>query len=291
MKTAVITGGTDGMGKALALTYLRRGDQVVVIGTDESKGQALRDAAAELEAGARIEFIRADLSSVAENRRVIEQITAAHEVVDTLVLGARYYRATRFVTAEGFEANFALFYLSRYLLGHGMVTRLDRADAPVILDLSGPGGDLAEIRWDDLQFAESYDPDAVMRQCGKLSDLLAVNFTRRHPDSRVRYVLLHPGLTATGFTGQYDAASAELVASMRKRGQPVEAALTRILRHLDHPPTARLSAFMQDDPVDVHGRPFDPEAADRLARITADLLRTWTGGEQRIPRAVQTWKP
>ncbi|WP_218002944.1 SDR family NAD(P)-dependent oxidoreductase [Nocardia asiatica] len=55
MKTAVITGGTDGMGKALALTYLRRGDQVVVIGTDASKGQAMLDAAAELEAGARIE--------------------------------------------------------------------------------------------------------------------------------------------------------------------------------------------------------------------------------------------
>ncbi|NNH75164.1 SDR family NAD(P)-dependent oxidoreductase [Nocardia uniformis] len=272
MQTVVITGGTDGMGKALALTYLRRGDQVVVVGTNAHKGQAVLDAADTLGAAHCIEFIQADLSLIAENRRVVGRITATYPVVDVLVLGARYYRATRFVTSEGFEANFALFYLSRYLLGHGLVAHLDRADAPVILDLSGPGGDLARIRWDDLQFAHGYHPDEVMGQCGKLSDLLGVSFTRRYPHSRVRYVLLHPGLTATGFTGEYDTASAEVVARMREQGQPVEVALTRILRHLDNPPATPLSAFMQDDAVDTDGEPFDRASAERLSVITANLL-------------------
>ncbi|MFD8099461.1 SDR family NAD(P)-dependent oxidoreductase [Nocardia fluminea] len=272
MKTVVITGGTDGMGKALALTYLGRGEQVVVVGTNAQKGRAILTAAAEIGAQQRVEFIQADLSLVAENWRVIERIRATHRTVDTLVLAARYFRATRFVTEDGFEANFALFYLSRYLLGHGLANRLDQAEAPVILDLSGPGGDLSRIRWDDLQFEESYSPDEVMGQCGKLSDLLAVAFTRRHPHSRIRYILLHPGLTSTAFTGEYDAASAALVARMREQGQPVEAALRRILRHLDNPPTAPLSAFMQDNPVDIDGEPFDPAAADRLADLTGKLL-------------------
>ncbi|WP_227998107.1 SDR family NAD(P)-dependent oxidoreductase [Nocardia australiensis] len=273
MKTVVITGGTDGMGRALALTYLRRGDRVIVIGTSARKGRAVLDAAAELDADQRIEFIQADLSLVVENHRVIDRITATYQVVDALVLGARYFRATRSVTSEGFEANFALFYLSRYLLGHGLAPLLDQADAPVILDLAGPGGSLSLIRWDDLQFERGYSPDAVMRQCGKLSDLLGVAFTRRYPHSRIRYVLLHPGLTATGFTGEYDAASAEVVAGMRERGQPVAVALVRILRHLDHPPSTPLAAFMQDNTVEVDGEPFDLEAADRLSRITSNLLR------------------
>ncbi|RDI54079.1 SDR family NAD(P)-dependent oxidoreductase [Nocardia mexicana] len=273
MKTVVISGGTDGMGKALALTYLRRGDRVVAIGSSPEKGRALVDAAREFGADPRLEFLRADLSLVAENRRVLDRIAATYPVVDILVLAARYYRSRRFVTAEGFEANFALFYLSRYLLGHGLADRLERADAPVLLDLAGPGGDLSRIRWDDLQFAREYRPDDVMHQCGKLSDLLGVSFTRRHPDSRIAYVLLHPGLTASGFTGDYDAADAEVVAGMRERAQPMDAALPRLLRHLDHPPAAPLSAFMQDNAVDVHGAPFDPGAADRLAAITAELLR------------------
>ncbi|ONM46208.1 SDR family NAD(P)-dependent oxidoreductase [Nocardia donostiensis] len=272
MRTVVITGGTDGIGKALALTHLRRGDRVAVIGSNPQKGRAVLDAAAELEASDRVEFLRADLSLVAENRRVIDRL-AAYPVIDALVLGARYYRSARHVTSEGFEAGFALFYLSRYLLGHGLRPQLERADTPVLLDLAGPGGDLGRIRWDDLQFAQSYDPDAVMHQCGKLSDLLAVAFTRRYPHSRIRYLLLHPGLTATGFTGEYSPTDAQLVAGMRERGQPVEAALSRILPHLDTPPSAPLTAYMQDTPIDVYSAPFDPAAADRLARLTAELLR------------------
>lgn len=180
MKTVVITGGTDGMGKALALTYLRRGDRVIILGTNEPKGRAVLAAAAELGAADRAEFLRADLSLVSENRRVLTRIAADHPIIDILVFAARYYRATRFVTAEGFEATFALFYLSRYLFGHALAPNLDRATTPVILNLAGPGGELSEIHWDDLQFAHHYDPDAIMHQSGKLNDLLAVSFTHRH---------------------------------------------------------------------------------------------------------------
>ncbi|MEU3597233.1 SDR family NAD(P)-dependent oxidoreductase [Streptomyces sp. NPDC006798] len=37
MKTYVITGGTDGIGRAVARTFLDRGQEVVVIGRDEEK--------------------------------------------------------------------------------------------------------------------------------------------------------------------------------------------------------------------------------------------------------------
>ncbi|WP_280398226.1 SDR family NAD(P)-dependent oxidoreductase [Nocardia carnea] len=272
MKTVVVTGGTDGIGRALARTYLERGERVVVIGRSPDKARTLMAAASRLGAADRLEFLRADLSLVAENYRVLDQLRESHPVVDILVLGARYYRSTRSVTAEGFEASFALFYLSRHLLTYGLAGSLQRAATPTILDLSGPGGDISRLRWADLQFSSSYDPDAVMHQCGKLSDLLAVAFTRDHPDSRIRYLLLHPGLTATGFTGDYSDTDRAVVADMRRRGQPVEAAVTRILRHLDHPPSAPLSAYMQDTPVDTAGPAFDPQAARRLRDHTRELL-------------------
>lgn len=276
MHTVVITGGTDGIGKALALRYLHRGARALIVGSNAGKGRAVLDAAAELGARDRIEFLRADLSLVADNRQVIDRVTAMYPVIDTLVFGARYYRSQRHVTTEGFEANFALFYLSRYLLGHGLQPLLNKAETPVLLDLCGPGGDLTRIRWDDLQFAHSYEPDAVMHQCGKLSDLLAVDFVRRYSHSRTRYLLLHPGLTATGFTGEYSAADAELVHGMRERGQSAEQAVDRILHHLDAPPSAPLTAYMQDTLVDVAEEPFDPVAADRLATHTRELLARTT---------------
>ena len=45
MRVTVISGGTNGMGRALALARLARGDRVVAIGSDPAKGRALGDAA------------------------------------------------------------------------------------------------------------------------------------------------------------------------------------------------------------------------------------------------------
>lgn len=273
MKTIVITGGTDGIGKGLALDQLRRGERVTVIGSDPDKGRRFLDEAAALDAGQRAHYLRADLSLVADNRRVIADIARRHPRIDALVLAARYYRSTRFETAEGVEHNFALFYLSRYLFSRGLADRLTAARRPVILDLAGPGGDLSAVNWDDLQFTRDYRPDRVMAQCGKLSDLSAAGFTAEHPDGRIRYVLAHPGLTATGFTGDYSQGDAAVVAGMRDRGQPIEAAVAMLRRHLDDPDPRPLSAYMQHTRIDVDGPAFDPAAARRLADLTTRLLR------------------
>ncbi|MGF9936316.1 SDR family NAD(P)-dependent oxidoreductase, partial [Paenibacillus ehimensis] len=39
MKIIVITGGTDGIGKGLAMDFLKKGNTVVVIGRNHQKGQ------------------------------------------------------------------------------------------------------------------------------------------------------------------------------------------------------------------------------------------------------------
>ncbi|TDE35494.1 SDR family NAD(P)-dependent oxidoreductase [Actinomadura sp. 6K520] len=272
MRTIVITGGTDGIGKGLGLHYLGRGARVIVVGSNPDKGRRFLEEARAIGSGERAAYVQADLSLVAENRRVVAEIAQRHPVVDALVLAARYYRSTRRETAEGIEHNFALFYLSRYLLGHGLADRLEAAERPVILNLAGPGGDLSAMNWDDLQFTRDYRPDRVMAQCGKLSDLAAVEFTAVHPGTQIRYVLAHPGLTATGFTGDYNEADAALVAGMHDRGQPVDAAVDMLRRHLDDPDPEPLSAYMQHTKVDVHGAPFDPAAARRLADITRAML-------------------
>lgn len=260
------------MGKALARTCLKRGDFVVVLGRNAEKGAAFLQSARSLGATSRASFIRTDLSLVAENRKAIDAVTAAHPVVDALVLCARHFRSARLRTAEGFENTFALEYLSRFLLSHGLTESLERADRPVIVNVSGPGVPKPEVRWHDLGLEQGYDGVSAQLQAGRANDLLGVAFAAEHGAGPVKYVLLNPGAVATSFSGEYDASAAAHVEALKRFGKPVEDGIAPIIARMDDPPAESLSAFMENRRISIDGDDFAPAAAGRLAALTRDLL-------------------
>ncbi|AKS31543.1 TIGR03618 family F420-dependent PPOX class oxidoreductase [Mycolicibacterium goodii] len=272
MGTFVISGGTDGIGKTIAANRLRLGHEVVVIGRNAAKGQEFLDSAADIGAAGRAHFVLADLSLVSQTRRAIDEISNRVSKIDGLVLCARHYRTTRAVTGEGVEHTFALYYLSRFLFSYRMVGLLDAAAAPVIVNVSGPGSGSDSIRWDDLGGDRDYDPQRILAQGGQLNDLLGVGFARRRVSPKVRYVLVHPGVVNTGFSGEYDAATAAEIEKIRATARPVEDAIVPIVDILDHPPTEPLTAVVQGRTIDVHGPAFDAALADRLYAETTTLL-------------------
>lgn len=272
MGTFVISGGTDGIGQAIAASRLRLGHEVVVIGRDAAKGEAFLDSAADIGADGRAHFVLADLSLVGQTRQAIDEIASCVSKVDGLVLCARHYRTARAVTSEALEHTFALYYLSRFLLSYRMIDLLDAADAPVILNVSGPGSGTDSIRWDDLGGERSYDPQRILAQGGQLNDLLGIGFLRRRPSPKVRYVLLHPGVVDTAFSGEYDAVTAAQIEQIRATARPVNDAIVPILDILDNPPTEPLTAIADGLALDIHGPAFDAVLADRLYADTTTLL-------------------
>ncbi|MCM3882499.1 SDR family NAD(P)-dependent oxidoreductase [Frankia sp. R82] len=272
MATAVITGGTDGIGRALADEYLRHGFEVLVIGRDERKGRAFTDA------GERARFVSADLSSVAENRRLAEHIAGQYPSLDVLVLGARYHRSNRVLTADGFESSFALFYLSRFLLSHGLVGPLGRAEKPVVLNFGG-AGQTGPVRWDDLQLEHGYHGVRAMGHAGRLNDLLGVDFADTYADTGIRYVLNHPGVVVTSFAGEYDPVTAEQVDHLRITGKPVATAVAQILPFLGATGEGQngeaqggLTAVLEGHRVPLEPGVWNLGEARRLRDLTRDLL-------------------
>jgi NAD(P)-dependent dehydrogenase (short-subunit alcohol dehydrogenase family) len=260
------------MGKALALTYLNRGDTVVIVGRNAEKGAAFLDTANKIDADARAFFIRVDLSLVEENKKAIEEITARFPVLDALVLCARHFRSTRLETTEGFESTFALEYLSRFLLSHGLVTPLQKADKPIIVNVSGPGVAKPEIHWDDLGLERGYDGVAAQMQGGRANDLLGVAFAAEHGAGPIRYVLVNPGGVATSFSGEYDASTAAHVEALKRFGKPVREGIAPIISRIDEPPAEPLSAFVEGRRISLAHNTFDPTAAARLYDVTRKLL-------------------
>ena len=79
-KTAVVTGGASGIGRAIAARFAEAGARIVVLDRDEERA---REVCAEIGGGAR--FVRADLRSVAEIDAAFARILSTAGGVDVLV--------------------------------------------------------------------------------------------------------------------------------------------------------------------------------------------------------------
>ncbi|MDG4801968.1 SDR family NAD(P)-dependent oxidoreductase [Micromonospora sp. WMMD980] len=263
MGLVVVSGGTGGIGRAFALGRAERGDRVLVLGRNHARGAAL--------ASDSIDFLPVDLSSVGETRQVVERILAEHPVVDALTLFANAVAPRRIVTAEGLEQTFALYYLSRYVLGLGLRPALDRAAAPVVVNVAGVGVTRGGVRWADPQLESGYSAVTAQLQAGRANDLLGVGFARRS-GSRARYVLYHPGFTRSGDRSPLPFAVRGLLAAASLVARPVTAAVSPIHGFVDAPPDAPLTAVDRGRRLPLSFPTLDPRDADRLADLTERLL-------------------
>jgi NAD(P)-dependent dehydrogenase (short-subunit alcohol dehydrogenase family) len=87
-KVALITGGTEGMGFATALLFLREGAKVVIAGRSKQKGQR---AVESLRGLGQVRFVQGDVSKASDARRMVERTVKAFGRIDILFNNAGIY--------------------------------------------------------------------------------------------------------------------------------------------------------------------------------------------------------
>lgn len=275
MSIRLISGGTSGIGKALASHFLSQGDTVIIIGRDKEKGQQFLANAQNTGSATRAHFLQADLQLVSENKRIIEAIKAQFSVIDTIILCAQYFSSTRHVTSEGFEQTFSLYYLSRFLLSYNLLPLLHQSSQPVIFNICGPDGPGKNnsLNWTDLQFERTpYSGFKAMMQSSRANDLLGAGFALTQQAGQVSYILYNPGLTATSFAGEYDLTMNISLLLAKPFAKSVEKGIMPIIELLTNPPAGTISAFNQHKPVDLTTPAFNQENARKLYQETHTLL-------------------
>ncbi len=277
MKTILITGGTSGIGKGIAMHYLKNGHRVIVAGSSIAKGEVFYEEAGKLGARERAIYIKADLSLVKENRRLIEEVRSKFSSLDALILCAQYQKKRKAAvkTEEGFEFSFGLYYLSRYILSYGLRDCLENSSEPVIINVCAPGMK-GTVNWDDLQAEKNYNSIKAIMHGSRLNDLLGVSFAENNNGTKIKYILFNPGAVQTG--GAMEAFEQPVLRAATKMlykiiGKPVEKAIEPIIKLLENPPSAPLVAFIQTKEVSLAMGAFDKDNAKKLYIITQGLLQ------------------
>ncbi|MEU4692253.1 hypothetical protein [Actinoplanes sp. NPDC023714] len=233
MRTVVITGGTRGIGGALARILTERGDRVVALGSAD-----------------------ADLATVEETEALVEKLP---DRIDVLVLAAGAFSTRRVETATGLERSFAISVLSRFVLVERLLPALERGEGPIVVSLCGVGGIPAgRIHWDDLQLTRGYSLFTATMQGARALDLLGAGFAARHPRSPVRYLLWNPLFVGTGMHRQLGRPmrwiTGAAAAVLAERPDP---AAERLARALDELPAAQLTALRKGRPINLATDPAD----------------------------------
>ncbi|MEP0841249.1 MAG: SDR family oxidoreductase [Phycisphaerae bacterium] len=115
-KVILITGATDGIGKAAAMEFAKRGASLTIVGRNKEKTERVL---AELKAASGnqdVDFLICDLSRLADVRRAADEFKAKHDRIDVLANNAGATFKAPLLGPDGFELTFALNHLAPFQL-------------------------------------------------------------------------------------------------------------------------------------------------------------------------------
>jgi NAD(P)-dependent dehydrogenase (short-subunit alcohol dehydrogenase family) len=260
-RTVLITGATDGLGRALADHAYQEGWDVLAHGRSDAKLAALAD---DLPG---VRTFRADLASLAEVAGLAGAVEAATGTLDVLVSNAGIGSAEpgggeRVVSADGHELRFAVNYLAGYVLIRRLLPLLRRTGGARIVQVASAGQ--APIDFGDVMLERAYDGSRAYAQSKLAQIMLTLDLAGELDPAEVTATALHPGtymptnmVLAAGVAPQTPLAHG-MAATWRLVADPALAGVTGVY-------------FDRTRPARPHGQALDTDDRRALRELSGRL--------------------
>jgi NAD(P)-dependent dehydrogenase (short-subunit alcohol dehydrogenase family) len=219
-RTVLVTGSTDGIGKATAMDLAHKGAKVLLHGRNSEKGRAVLEEIRRITGNDSLEFFRADFSSQRQVRMLAAEIKESQDKLHVLINNAGTFSQQRRLTEDGLEMTFAVNHLAPFLLTHELLDLLkdstlkDNAPSRIVTVASIAHWD-AKVDWTNLQGERRYDgfQAYALSKLGNILFTYALARRLKVQGTGVTANCLHPGVTRTkllraGF-GDYPGAAPE----------------------------------------------------------------------------------
>jgi NAD(P)-dependent dehydrogenase (short-subunit alcohol dehydrogenase family) len=261
VRTIVITGATDGLGKGLATELAPTGTRLILHGRNEEKGEALLDELRPRTAG-ELEWRRADLGSLDQVRELADSLSD-EERIDVLVNNAGVGSARpREDSEDGYELTFQVNYLAPFLLTRRLLPLIERSAPARIVNVTSAGQ--APIDFDDVMLERHYTGGQAYGQSKLALVMFTFDLAEELEGSGVTANCLHPGTYMP--TQMVRQAGVEPVT-------PLDDGIAATLRLITSPELEGINGHYFDGTSESapHPQAEDPEARRRLRELSEEL--------------------
>jgi NAD(P)-dependent dehydrogenase (short-subunit alcohol dehydrogenase family) len=286
-KICLVTGGTNGIGKATARELARMGATVVIVGREAQKTSRVVEEIRVASNNKNVDSLLADLSSQQDVRRLADEFKGKYPHLHVLLNNAGGFFMRRQIGGNGIEMTFAVNHLASFLLTNLLLDTI-KASAPArIINVSSNAHASGKIEFDNLQGERQYGPKAYDNS--KLANILfTMELARRLAGTDVTVNALHPGFVATGFAknnGKVIAALVSLITPLVARS-PAKGAETSVYLASSHNVQGITGKYFYDS----HVIPTAPQATDmvvarKLWDVSAEMVHLVDGMPAQTKRA------
>lgn len=263
-KVCLVTGATDGVGKVTARVLAERGATVIGVGRNPAK---IETTLAEIgSTPGTLEFLTADLSSLAQVRRLAQEFREKHDRLHLLVNNAGALFTSYRETEDHIEMTFALNHLSYFLLTNLLLEVIISSAPSRIINVASDAHENGTINFDDLYHRQHYSGWAAYNASKLANILFTYELARRLDDSGVAVNTVHPGFVNTNFSR-----AAKL--NMRGPLTSEEGADTQIwLATADEVEGVTGKYFVRRRDIPSSNESYDKAVAQRLWDVSAELV-------------------
>jgi NAD(P)-dependent dehydrogenase (short-subunit alcohol dehydrogenase family) len=197
--TFLVTGATDGIGKATALALARQGASVIIHGRNPAKLEATLSQLREATGNPALHTVQADFSSLAEVAALAEQIRLEYPALSVLINNAGLLTDHRQTSVDGFELTFAVNVLAPFLLTIRLFDTL-KTNAPArIVNVASTAMGGGVVDFSNLQLERHFDGWQAYANSKLMNVLLSKHLAAQIAGSGVVSNALCPGLIDTNF--------------------------------------------------------------------------------------------
>ncbi len=136
MKTILITGSTDGVGKLTATKLAKSGHQILLHGRNSEKLKNTISEIKEKTSNSKISGFVSDLSDFNSIEKMIAEISNEFSSIDILINNAGVFKSPVQQNQDNLDMRFAVNYVAPYLLTNGLLPLLKNSSSPRIINLS-----------------------------------------------------------------------------------------------------------------------------------------------------------